>query len=119
MVGFVLRFAAPSWLSLAQRGAHRVHDLDRANANGCDPSEEIDNLLLVVSEPIGVELLADGWVLRLLLFVLVKDPFKRTAVAEPVLPSIVRDTCERRLAVDQDATGLLVGRQQHLRRRSG
>src|SRR5436309_16136140 len=73
----------------------------------------------MVSETVGVELLSDGRILRLPLFVLVEDPFKRAAVAEPVLPVFGRDACEDRPGVDEDAARVLVGPQHYPPRRTG
>ena len=57
--------------------------------------QEVDDLLLVVGEAVGVELLADGRVLRFFFLVLVENPLQRAAVAEFVGPSLGRDAGER------------------------
>ena len=52
--------------------------------NARDAFEEIDHLLLVVREAVGIELIANGRVLRRLFLVLVEEPFERRAIAELV-----------------------------------
>ena len=68
--------------------AHGFDDLHRLDAHARDALEKIDHLLLVIREAIGVELLADGRVLRRLFLVLVENPFKRRAVAELAAPRL-------------------------------
>ena len=53
---------------------HLVHYLHRAHAHGAHPLQQLDHPLLVVGEPVGVELSGNRWVLRLLLLVLVQHP---------------------------------------------
>src|SRR5689334_15027320 len=88
---------------LPPRVAHRATDPHGRDAHGRDAAEEVDDLLLVVGKAVGVEVGADGGVLRFLLFVLVEDPLERRAVAEPVLPGLRRNAREGGLAVEHDA----------------
>ena len=64
---------------------HLVGNLDRLDAHRADALEQVNDVLFVVCEAVGVELLKDGCVLRFLLFVLVENPFERGAVAEFVI----------------------------------
>jgi hypothetical protein len=64
------------------RTQHLPNNLHGFYAHARDAREKVDHLLLVIREAMGVELLADGWVLRRLLLVLVENPFERRAVAE-------------------------------------
>jgi hypothetical protein len=66
--------------------SHRVDDLHRFDAHAGHAAQEINHLLLMIGEAVGVEFLANGWVLWRLLLVLVENPFERGAVPKPVSP---------------------------------
>ena len=77
----------PKNLWLPRGCSHRLDDLHRLDAHARHAHQQVDDLLLVVGEAVGVELLADGRVLRRLFLVLVENPFQRRAVAELVVPA--------------------------------
>jgi hypothetical protein len=57
--------------------------------------EQCDNLLFVVGELVGVELLLDRRVLRRFLLVGVRNPFDHRPVRQPIGPSLLRDIRQR------------------------
>ena len=59
------------------RQLHSAHNGDGADTYRGDTHQQIDDLLLVVREAVGVKLLADGRVLGFFIFVLVENPFER------------------------------------------
>ena len=83
-------------------------------AYGADAAEEVDDLLLVVGEAVGVEALADGGVAGLALPVLVQDPFQGGAAAEFVPPRFIGDAGERGLFVQPDDAPSLSARRMVL-----
>jgi hypothetical protein len=66
---------------------HDANNSHRLDAHGRHAHQQIDHLLLIVREAVGVELFADGWVFGFLFFVLVENPFQGRAVAESVVPT--------------------------------
>ncbi len=93
---------------LPLRLLHRFDDCHRLDRDAGDAHQEVDDLLFVVPEAVGVELGGNGRVLRLLLLVLVENPFEAGAVAEAVGPGGNGNAGERLAAVEDDAAIVLV-----------
>src|ERR1700722_15955876 len=94
--------------------AHRVHDLHRRNTDPRYPLQEVDDLLLVICETVGIELLAYRRVLGRRLLVLVENPIQRGAAAELVMSCLNRNSCKLRFAVQLDAFGVLARAKDRL-----
>src|SRR5262249_27626385 len=60
---------------------HCLDDFHGLDADARHALHEIDHFLLVIREAVGVELFADGRVLRRPFLVLVENPFERRPVA--------------------------------------
>ena len=100
-MGRRLSFLACDGLDALGSG-HRLDDGDGLDADGDDAAQEVDDVLFVVGEAIGVEFLADGGVAGFALFVVVEDPIDGGAVAEDVLPGGGRDVLQGCPAVQDD-----------------
>ena len=74
--------------SPSSRWAHAVHYLHGRQADGADPTQQVDHSFLVVGKAVVVELLPDGRVPGFPLLVLVQHPLQGGAVAQPVLPGL-------------------------------
>jgi hypothetical protein len=96
--------------------AHGLDYLHCLDANARDAFQEIDHLLLVIREAIGVEFLTDGRVFRRLFLVLVENPFERGAVADLVAPRRRWNARELGLAVKLNVASLPVRAQERFRR---
>lgn len=81
--------------------------------------QQVDDFFLVITEAVGIELLADGGVLGLLFLVLVEYPVERAAVAQFVGPGLGRDAAQGGLRIQRDATGSRVGAQDGFGRQAG
>ena len=71
----------PAGGGLAASVFHCLSHCDRLDADARDAQEEVDDLLLVVGEAVGVELLGNRRITRFLFFVLIENPFERGTVA--------------------------------------
>ena len=98
------KVVGPIWLS-----GHCTDDLHRFHADGADAGQEVNDLLLVIGEAVGVELLGDGGITDLVLFPLVEHPFEAAAVAEFVVPGGGGDAVERGGGVNLDGAGFFHG----------
>ena len=88
---------------------HAVHYLHRLDAHGTYTLQQVYDSILVVGEPVRVELLADGRVAGLAFLVLVEYPLQRRTASELIAPCVGGDSGEGGLVVEDDYAALLVG----------
>ena len=105
----------PSALSTRQR----VHNLHRLHADGADAQQQINDLLLVVGEAVGVEFFRHGRVADFVFLPLIQHPFERAAIAEFVVPGCGRDAAQGGGGVHFDGAGGFVGFELGLELRLG
>ena len=84
--------------------AHRLH------ADGADALQQVDDSLLVAGEFVVVEFIPDGGVPKLFLLVLVQHPLQSRAATQAVAPGGFRHPGQRRVFVQFNSVGRLVGR---------
>ena len=88
---------------------HLVDDVHGFDADGADALEQVDDVVFVVGEAVGVEQFADGGVFGFLFFVLVEYPFQGRAVAEFVVPGDGRHSGEGGVGIEDDVALGFVG----------